>query len=127
MYKSLLMLALLAIVACAPKVRSTSFVPGLPPTSEAEPIRVYQTTLPDCDYEEIGTITVQQRNKYQDVQVSLEAMQKRAREMGGHAIINFKQGEETTGGAVVGMGVVAVRKAHLSGTVIRFTDPECRE
>lgn len=111
---------------CSPVVRSATFL-EVPPRAPDEPVRLYGETRPDCSYEEVGTVQVTKRNVFVSMEEVTEALRDQARAMGGDAVIGVTQlgGESATGtagGDVVAVGV----KPALSGTVIRFTQEDCR-
>ncbi len=117
--------SLLLLTACGPAISSALFKQAapLPPDSE---VRLYSTKAPSCPYEEIGVVKGRRRApaSLQDV---LTAMKRRAREMGGDGIVGLGQGRTVTGATVVGDVASLDVSDGLAGTVIRFTDPSCRE
>lgn len=119
--------ALLSVVlaSCSPAVRATSFV-RLPPQAPDHPIRIYRSMKPECPVEEIGLVSSRQRNKLISMDAVLEALRKRAREMGGDAVVDLAETNEAQGAVATGRSVAVDRDPVLSGTVVRFTDPDCR-
>ncbi|MCU0758481.1 MAG: hypothetical protein MUF07_04665 [Steroidobacteraceae bacterium] len=135
-----------ALVACAspPRVSSTRFTAAFPPRSADAPVRLYQTSRPDCAYEEIGSVKVKGRD-FERADLLADAMRARVRELGGDAIVNFTKGEVVVGSRGTAMGgpmigdpwmggpwiggfppavMTDVRndtKLVMTGTVIRFT------
>lgn len=117
--------SLLLLAACGPAISSAFFkqAPARPANSQ---ILLYSTKVPSCPYEEIGVVKGRRRTpaSLQDV---LAAMMQRAREMGGDAIVGLGQGRVVTGATAVDNVASVDVSDGLAGTVIRFTDPSCRE
>ena len=118
------------ISGCATSVRSAVFM-SAPPVSPDHDVRIYQTQMPSCAYDEIGIVTWPGSSR--KLQEGVEKLRARAREMGGHAIIGFSIGERTTGTTTTVSGdstsVVATSSLNIqnsvSGTVIRFRNADC--
>jgi len=96
--------------------------PSQPPNHE---IKIYRTTLPDRQYEEIGIVSSRQRNKFISMEEVLESLKKAARQMGGDAIIGLTENNEAQG--IIGDTGILDRDPVLSGTVIRFLGNESKE
>lgn len=118
--------SLLFVGACTPAVRSTPFA-NYPPHPSEHPIRIYRVQAPECPFEEVGIVSSRQRNKFISMEEVLSALMERAREMGGDAIVGFGEDDQARGAVVTGGNVVVDRDPTLSGTVIRFTDLDCRQ
>ena len=108
---------LLLAVACSPVVRSTSLGMTYPPRPPDSEFLIFSVRTPECGFEEVGLITVEKENSLNFIAVDdpLAALQKRARRMGGDAVIGLTQlppAEGFYGG--------------LRGTVIRFAQEGCR-
>lgn len=128
-YAPLLVLAL-AAAACGPSVQSAAYVPLPDARADAGVMRIYEHTRPDCAFEEIGRLTGRRRLPTHSPDEVANAMRRRAREMGGDAIIAFGERTEPGGTLVIPVSehaAVATETAasHFVGTVIRFADPSC--
>lgn len=117
--------ASLLAVGCAPSVDSTRFS-DMTPRPPGHEIRLYSTLVPECPYEEVGLVTGTKKVPWTSGDEVLAAIRVRAREMGGDAIVGLGQTRRVTGGTAVGESVSLDSKTELSGTVVRFTEPECR-
>ena len=117
---------LIILIGCTPAIRSSRYTEEyIPPKPTNYPIRVYRTTLPTCPFEEIGHVSARQRNKLITMDSVMDALRDQAREMGGDAIIGLSEDDQTQGGVISGGSIILDRDPVLSGTVIRFTDPDC--
>jgi len=123
--RSLVPLSVLLLAACGPTISSAYFKQAPPRPPEAE-IQLYSTKAPTCPYEEIGLVRGR-KTALTTMQGVLVALQKRAREMGGDAIIGLGAGSAVTGATAITKDFATVDvNDGMSGTVIRFTDPDCR-
>ena len=111
------------LLACGPAVSSAVFMDVAPRTADHE-IQLYSTKLPSCPYEEIGVVRARERS-FTSLQDVLAALQERAREMGGDAVVGVGQTESVSGGAVLENTVSVDSQEGLAGTVVRFTDASC--
>lgn len=131
MRASVLMLVFAA--ACSPAVQSATYVPGAEPVrvAEASQVRVYDQTRPACAFEEIGWVSGSPRARGNSPDDVLNAMRTRAREMGGHAIVDLSSSDRTDTVVVAAPEAPAPPTVVLSsinvfrGTVVRFTDAHC--
>jgi hypothetical protein len=113
------------LAGCGPAIQSANFSTPAPEPTTAE-ILLYSTKLPECPYEEVGLISGRSRVFWTSQEAVLAHMRERAREMGGDAIVGLGTSEVVTGGTHVA-GTVNVNSANrMAGTVVRFTDPDCR-
>ena len=130
---SVLVLTLSLVAACAPQVRSASYVPQPQARAEADAaqMRIYEHTRPDCAFEEIGRVTGRPGLFARGNDAILNAMRRRAGEMGGDAIIAFGERMKDAGSVVIPVAENAATAvdtgstSHYVGTVVRFTDPAC--
>lgn len=127
---SVLVLAL-SLAACGPAVQSASYVPLPEPRAESvATMRIYEHTRPECAFQEIGRLSGWRRLPTHTPDDVANAMRRRAREMGGDAIIAFGERQEGPSGVIVpvsesaSIGSVS-SGSHFVGTVVRFTDPAC--
>jgi hypothetical protein len=112
-------------IGCAPGVSSTRFSEVAPHPADHE-IRLYSTLVPECPYEELGLVSGKAKVPWTSGDAVLASVRDRARAMGGDAIVGLGQVRRVTGGTAVGESVSLDTTTELSGTVVRFTDPECR-
>lgn len=110
---------------CGPAIQSTRFRDTVPEPTTGE-ILLYSLKLPECPYDELGLISGKRRGFLTSLDDVLERMRERVREMGGHAIVGLGASEVVTGASGVGQAVTVDTTDRLAGTVIRFTDPDCR-
>lgn len=114
----------LFLVACGPAVSSAPFVSRAPRPPDHE-IRLYSTRLPTCPYEEVGLIQAKRRDQFirhSSLEGVLNAVQQRARAMGGDAVVALGQTQTTEGGVVVAGPVSPAGSEGLAVAVIRFTE-----
>ena len=106
--------------ACSPGVRATSFGSFFPRPDD-HPIQVYRSTIPECQFEEVGIVSSRRENSFISMDKVLEALRIKARELGGDAVIGVSETNEARN---VRFGVD--NDMVLSGTIIRFTDQDCQ-
>jgi hypothetical protein len=125
--------ALLLLAGCASGIDSAVFMPAAPLPAGQE-VRVYQTTMPACAYDEVGIVTWEPRDGWQKLEKGVQLMRARARQMGGHAIIGFSIGQVAVGStttatrtdsASVTLSSSVNREKLVAGTVVRFRDAGC--
>jgi hypothetical protein len=117
-------LAVLTMLACGPAIHEARFR-QVAPRAEPHAITVFQTTRPECGFEEVGMISAEKRHLFVSAQEMLDAMRARAQRMGGDALIAFQEGARLSGSGD-GAGNVRIEdKLTYSATVIRFTDTAC--
>lgn len=113
------LLLVLGATACSPAVSSGKFSSQPFPPSTGE-IALYSTKVPTCAYDEIGLVHVKRRHGFTDLQDLIDAMRERAREMGGNAIVGVGLAAR-----VEGSSDSINLDRDVSGTVIRFQQPDC--
>lgn len=115
------------VSGCGPTVSSSVFTPA-PPKATDHPVAVFMTKTPSCPYEEIGVVSVSEGAFSGGVDTYLPALKDRARKMGGDALLGYRLGSRASGATAVAPGVVGLANEEMhSATVVRFTDPACRE
>lgn len=72
-------------------------------------------------------VASRQRNKLISMDDVVKSLRSEAREMGGDAVIGLNENNEAQGAVPAGNAAVLDRDPVLSGTVIRFKDPECTD
>ena len=119
--------AVVVLSSCGPQVHSTILSSTTYPPKPADaPIVLFMTKVPTCPYEEIGTVTVSEGAFAGGENTFGPAMMKRARKMGGDAVVGFQRGSRTGGLVQVAPGVVvATEEASRTGVVIRFKRSDC--
>ncbi len=120
---------LLLAVACAPAVRVTRLAPTAADARPADaPVTLYNAQLPRCAFDEVGLVSVRPRTFWTKPDDLADAMRSSARELGGDAVIRVAS-EQTIEGVSPGVngGVDVDHRAVLSGTVVRFRDPSCKQ
>jgi hypothetical protein len=121
-HHALLCVSFFLLASCERDVRSTTFA-EYPPRDPNHPILVFAHNMPECPSVEVGEVT-SRTQPTSDVRI--EAIRKRAREMGGDAVVNLTWSDGGSEGTAEGTGT-AMPGAALSATVIRFTDPDCQQ
>lgn len=117
-----LFLLLTFISGCTPAIRSTAFVQLLPKSKDA-PIKIFRYKTPRCDFEEVGIVNSRQRNKFISMSEVMSSLLTEARKLGGDAIMGLN---ETNPIHNVSSEYGVDRDPVLSGTVIKFTDENCK-
>ena len=114
------------LAACGPSIQSARFQ-DVSPGPSADRILLFSSKLPECPYEEVGLITGKSRGFWTSLESVLEGMRDHARDMGGDAIVGLGTSEVVTGGSQAGNSVNVHTADRLTGTVVRFSDPDCRQ
>lgn len=102
---------------CSAAVRSTQLGHTYAPRPSDAEVQLYSVRVPQCAFEEISLVTafadpivlISQEN-------AIEAAKRRARDLGGDAIVGLTDFPSSSDGDPGG----------IRGTVIRFADPSCR-
>lgn len=116
---------LLLVLACGPEISSATFVVA-PPKPVDHEVAVFLTRPPDCAYQELGTVSASEGAFSGGASTYVPAMKKRARQMGGDALIGYKMANATTGLVAVAPGILATTEGEVhSAVVVRFTKPDC--
>jgi hypothetical protein len=104
-------LVAILIAGCGPATRSIELAPS-PRTAPVgtSPVRLYSAVLPRCPFEDVALITSRPRDLASSPSV-LDGLRSEARRLGGDAVVHVRFLED----------------AVLTGTVIRFTTPDCKE
>jgi hypothetical protein len=119
--------ALLA-AACGPAVTLVRLDPEpAEPRPSDQVVRMYSTQRPRCAYRELGLVTGRRRNGLVSMDRVVDAMRRRAREIGGDAIVEVATRSVVSGGAASDGAISLGSEPVVSGTVVRFTDASCRE
>lgn len=124
----ILMLALLT--GCGPSVQLTKLSPtALAPRPEDYPIQIMREKRPSCAFDELAIVNATRPNTLVSMDAMVEALRKKAREVGGDAIIGLSNEARVTGASpsYVDNSVDVDRKTVLSGTVIRFKSATCMQ
>jgi len=118
----LIIMSLLVMISCAPAIRTTVFQ-SYSPKPHDYPIKIYRHKMPTCEFEELGLVNSMQRNRFISMDEVMNSLLSEARRIGGDAIIGLN--ETNLIHKVTKYGVK--RYPVLSGTVIRFTNEECKK
>lgn len=82
--------------------------------------------VPECPYQELATVTASEGALAGGVNTYLPAMKRRARELGGDALVGYKTANTTAGYVAVAPNVTAAVDGEIhSAVVVRFTKPDC--
>jgi len=119
--------AILLMTGCV-RSRVTVFDPrsGADRRTPTESIRFYELQRPTCPFKELGHVTANSSffGSWDKVQ---RRARERAHELGGDAIVSVREQTRVTGAVFSRSQISATQTTSLSGTVIRFTNPGCRE
>ena len=115
---SCLAVVVAASAACAPSVGVTPLGGTFEPRPDLAEVAVYTTQVPECPYREIAIVTAYKAELRPDKGLNdvLAALKKRARTLGGDALVGVH---------LVHSGGESSR-AGYSGTAVRFTEDTCR-
>jgi len=113
--------------ACAPAIHSAVFMDPPPRSNPPDhPVLFYQTSRPECPYEEIGTVTARKSSALVSMGRVAEGVRAHARRMGGDAVIAQRERSEVDGVSLIAHAVIDVdRVPVVTATVIRFRDKGC--
>jgi hypothetical protein len=119
-----------ALLGCAPLRTNTVVLvdeDALPPEKPTDaPIRLFTDRKPPrCPYEELGLVEAS-AGSYITTGKVVEALRTKARLFGGDAIIGISSDGEVRGLITHKYGSDVVMANRLAGTVVRFTDPNCK-
>ena len=121
------LIGILLVTGCV-RSRVTVFDPrsGVDRRTPAESIRFYELQRPTCAYREVGHVTANSSffGSWNKVQ---RTAREKAHELGGDAIVSVREQSRVTGAVFSKSQISATQTTSLSGTVIRFTNPACRE
>ena len=112
-----------AVASCSPLVQYAEYA-DLRPTPDRQDVQLFDSSWPQCGYDEIGTISVRKRLATVDADDVKTALQTQAREMGGDGVIalcNDHVMHEQNGNRFT----ISDGKQEVAGTVIKFHDKSC--
>ena len=81
------------------------------PRPSETPISLYSSQLPTCPFEEVAIVTARRETWLVSSGTVVDALRKKARQMGGDALVR------------VGFGI----NSDVTATVIRFQQGDCRQ
>jgi len=81
------------------------------PRSSEHPIQLYSAQLPTCPFEEVAIVRARRETWVVSTGATVDALRKKARQMGGDALVG------------VGFGI----NSDVTATVIRFRRDDCRQ
>ena len=105
----------LVLTACGVQMRTTQIGRAHRPLPHDAAIQVSSVGMPQCPFEEVALVTIMESLDVRG-EAMIWALEDEARRLGGHAIVGLRQvwfdeDDDHQG---------------LSGTVIHYTDPDCR-
>lgn len=90
-------------------------------------IRFYDTQKPTCAYKELGHVTATGDWLFFSWGSVVKKVREKAHDLGGDAVLSLRE-RTRVDGAVISPNQISTTESHsLSGTVIRFVNPSCRE
>jgi hypothetical protein len=120
--------ALVVLTMGCVRAQTTPFdpTPVLDRRTASDRIRFFESQTPRCDYKEIGHITAR-GDMFSSWNSVVKKVRSEAHEMGGDAVVSLRERSQVNG-AIVSPHEISTTESHsLSGTVIRFVNPACRE
>ncbi len=76
------------------------------------PILLYSAVLPTCAFEEIAIVRAHKEVAFVSREAVVDALRRKARDLGGDAVVRVSMVDD---------------KGVLSGTVVRFTNEDCKK
>jgi hypothetical protein len=92
-----------------------------------ERIRFYDTQVPTCPYRELGHVTAEPYYFFPSWNRLVRTAREKAHKMGGDAIVNVRERTRVNGAILSPQQVSLTESESISGTVIRYTNPACRQ
>ena len=125
------LLSLVVLASCR-SVDSATFASYPARPADAD-VRVFRTQQPACAFDEVGLVTWSPMTGFESLEDGLVAMKRRAREMGGDAIVGFSYGQRSTGVSTTissdSTGATSTSSIDTediaTGTVVRYREPGC--
>ncbi len=118
--------AALVLDGCAPTVSATRLQMAPPQPADHE-ILLFAAKLPTCAYDELGLVSVEPSYGGASEQKLLDALKRHARVMGGDAVVRLTHGRNASDTVIGSTVQFGDSWTVLSGTVIRFSDPDCHK
>ena len=131
-------LLFLAASCAPPQVEGFRLVAMAPPPRDGNaPVRIFPAgQQPGCPFEELGYIEAYGNDYPLWSDSTAEAIRRRVRKMGGDAVVGLAEHERRFGTSVIrdstpalhqsSLTIADVQTRTLRGTVVRFTDAQCR-
>jgi hypothetical protein len=121
-------LVISAAVSGCVSARVTPFdpTPVMDRRTPANRVRFYDAERPRCEFKELGRIRTE-GYMYASWGRVLRKMRNEAHDMGGDAVISIHEATRITGAVLSRTQVSTTESNSLSGTVIRFVNPACRD
>ena len=122
-------LATFLIITACTTVRATTFDTHASQSMVTPPddVRFYETQRPRCEYREVGHITTTRNTWLTSWSSAVRKTRERASQMGGDAIVSFRESSRISGATISHGGISTHESSSISGTVIRFTNRNCRD
>ena len=121
--------ALIVLVMGCVRTQVTPYdpTPVMDHRTPANQIRFYDTQQPRCAYKELGRVTAEGDWLFSSWNSVVKKFRGKAHDLGGDAVLSLRERDRITG-AVISPNQVSTTESHsLTGTVIRFVNPACRE
>jgi hypothetical protein len=106
----------------APRVGVTTLASSRYPERPSDyPVKLFQTQLPHCAFEELAIVTVRPKTFWTKSDDLVDLVRSNARQLGGDAVVNFKSERTVEGASPSTDGAVEIDHGLLmSGTVVGF-------
>jgi hypothetical protein len=121
-----LILAVLAVGCVNAQVTAFDPTPVMDRRTPVDRIRFFETQRPACAYKELGRISAS-GDMFSSWGRVVRKVRGKAHDLGGDAVISLHEGRHVTGAVLSRTQVSTTEDRSLSGIVIRFTNPSCRE
>ena len=119
-------IALLSIGCVSARATPYDPTPIMDHRTPTDGIRFYETEQPRCQYKEIGRVTARGDWLSSWGRV-VHRLREEAHDMGGDAVMRLNESTRING-AIINRGSVSTTERNsLTGVVIRFVNPGCRE
>jgi hypothetical protein len=106
----------LLLASCGANLRQTMIGEPAPPEGTVDDVAVFSAREPSCPFDEIAIVSARKELFPLSGDELLSALKARAWELGAHAVVGLREipAQSDEDGS------------SLTGTAIRFTDPDCR-
>jgi hypothetical protein len=118
---------LIAMTGCV-TARTTPYDPQpiMDHRTPADAIRFYETEQPRCQFKEIGRVTAR-GDWLSSWNRVVHRLREEAHDLGGDAVIRLNESTRINGAVINRGGVSTTERNSLTGVVIRFVNPGCRD
>ena len=119
-------LAVLVIGCVRAQVTAFNSAPGLDRRTPVDRIRFFDLQRPSCAFTEVGHVTAT-GDMFSSWSRVVRKVRQKAHDLGGDAVVSVHEATHVTGAVLSRTQVSTTESSSLSGTVIRFKDPTCRD